>query len=206
MKTFAIIALATATTFSALPALAQQGGGGEGRHQHRLEQVDREALVDARIAAIRAGLRLTAEQEPLFAPVEQAIRDQAQQRMERWGEMRGQMRDMSREERREQRAERQAEYDFMSRLEARAAHAGAHASQLGSLASAMNPLWESLDENQQRLLPVLMQDTMGGRGGHRMAGYQQRGERGMMGRSGGRGEGRGWGGGEGRGGGRGMQR
>lgn len=194
MKTFAIIALATATTFSALPALAQQGGGGEGRQQHRLEQVDREALVDARIAAIRAGLRLTAEQEPLFAPVEQAIRDQAQQRMERWGEMRerrAEMRGMSREERREQRAERQAERDFMDRVQMRADRAAESATRLSTLASAMNPLWESLDENQQRLLPVLMRDTMGGRGGHRMAGYQHRGQHGMMGRYGGRGEGRG---------------
>ncbi|HSP24442.1 MAG TPA: hypothetical protein VLQ65_04645 [Saliniramus sp.] len=200
MKTLAIIALATATAFTALPAFAQQGGG-DGPRQSGLEQVDREALVDARIAAIRAGLRLTAEQEPLFAPVEQAIRDSAQQRMERWGEMRerrAEMREMSREERREQRAERQAEHDFMDRLQMRADRAGEQATQLGTLASAMNPLWDSLDENQQRLLPVLMRDTMGGRGGHRMAGYQHGGQHGMMGHHGGRGEGRGEG--------RGMQR
>ena len=202
MKTFAIIALAAATSFTALPAIAQQGGG-EGRHQHRLEQVDREALVDARIAAIRAGLRLTAEQEPLFTPVEQAIRDMAEQRMARWGEMRerraemrgetrGEMRDMSREERRELRAERQAERNFMDRVQMQAGRAADQATQLGSFASAMNPLWDSLDESQQRLLPVLMRDTMGGRhGGQRMAGYQQRGEHRMMGRHGGSGEGRG---------------
>jgi hypothetical protein len=197
MKTLSIIALAVATTFTALPALAQQGGG-EGRHQHRLEQVDREALVDARIAAIRAGLRLTAEQEPLFTPVEQAIRDMAEQRMQRWGEMserrremRGEMRGMSREERREQQAARQGERDFMDRVQMRADRAAEQATQLGSLASAMNPLWDTLDENQQRLLPVLMRDTMGGQGGHRMASYQQRGHHGMMGRHGGRGEGRG---------------
>jgi len=198
MKTLAIIALATATTFTALPALAQQAGG-EGRHQHRLEQVDREALVEARIAAIRAGLRLTAEQEPLFIPVEETIRDMAEQRMQRWGamrerraEMRGEMRGMSREERREQRAEQQAERDFMDRIQMRADRAAEHAGRLGSLASAMSPLWDSLDESQQRLLPVLMRDTMGGRGGgHRMAGYQHRGHQGTMGRYGGRGEGRG---------------
>jgi hypothetical protein len=204
MKTLAIIALATATSFAALPAIAQQGGG-DGPRQSGLEQVDREALVDARIAAIRAGLRLTAEQEPLFAPVEQAVRDMAAQRMTRWSEMRerrAEMRGMSREERREQRAERQAEHDFMDRLQMRADRTAEQATQLGSLASAMNPLWDALDENQQRLLPVLMQDTMGGHGGHRMAGYQQRGQHGMMGRHGGRGEGRG----EWRGEGRGMQR
>lgn len=193
MKTLAIITLATATAFTAVPAFAQQGGG-DGPRQARFEQVDREALTDARIAAIRAGLRLTPEQEPLFAPVEQALRDMAEQRMERWEEMserRGEMRGMSREERQEQRAERQAEHDFMDRLEARAEHAGAHASQLGALASAMSPLWDSLDGNQQRLLPVLMRETMGGRGGHRMAGHQHGGKHGMMGHHGGRGEGRG---------------
>ena len=40
---------------------------------------DRAALIDARIAAIKAGLKLTAEQEKLWPPVETAARDMAKQ-------------------------------------------------------------------------------------------------------------------------------
>lgn len=212
MKTLAIIALAGATSLAALPAYAQTATT-EAQPQPRVERIDREALLDARIAGIRAGLRLTSEQEELFAPVEEAIRDMAQQRMARWeemrerrqemrgdrrGEMRGAMRDMSPEERREARAERRAQRqaarqdapDFMNRLENRAERAAEHAEQMGALASAMGPLWESLDEDQRRLVPVLMRDTMGARGGHRMAAHHHGGRYGH--RHGGYGEGRSW--------------
>src|SRR6266568_5638260 len=44
---------------------------------------DVSALTDARIAALRTGLKLTAEQEKSWPPVEQALRDLAKQRFER---------------------------------------------------------------------------------------------------------------------------
>ena len=49
---------------------------------------DRAALVDARIAALRTGLRLTPDQEKNWPAVETAIRDLAKQR----GEVRQRMR------------------------------------------------------------------------------------------------------------------
>ena len=42
------------------------------------------AFGDARIAALHAGLKLTAEQEKLWPPVEAALRDLAKQRSERF--------------------------------------------------------------------------------------------------------------------------
>jgi len=42
------------------------------------------AFGDARIAALHAGLKLTAEQEQLWPPVETALRDLAKQRSERF--------------------------------------------------------------------------------------------------------------------------
>ncbi|MGC2052775.1 MAG: hypothetical protein WA665_04635, partial [Pseudolabrys sp.] len=42
------------------------------------------AFGDARIAALHAGLKLTAEQEKLWPPVESALRDLAKQRSERF--------------------------------------------------------------------------------------------------------------------------
>ena len=46
------------------------------RMQHmRINPEDRAAFVDARIAAVHAGLKLTADQEKLWPPVESAVRD-----------------------------------------------------------------------------------------------------------------------------------
>src|SRR6201986_4529989 len=45
-------------------------------HEHkRLSAEDRAAFADARIAAVHAGLKLTADQEKLWPPVEAAVRD-----------------------------------------------------------------------------------------------------------------------------------
>src|ERR1700736_6702554 len=44
---------------------------------------DRQAFSDARIAAVHAGLKLTADQEKLWPPVEAAVRDFAKLRIDR---------------------------------------------------------------------------------------------------------------------------
>src|SRR3977135_1123259 len=44
---------------------------------------DRAALTDARIAAVHAGLKLNADQEKLWPPVEAAVRDFAKMRTDR---------------------------------------------------------------------------------------------------------------------------
>src|SRR5690349_8206218 len=43
--------------------------------QMRLSPEDRAALADARIAAVHAGLKLSADQQKLWPPVESAVRD-----------------------------------------------------------------------------------------------------------------------------------
>jgi hypothetical protein len=49
---------------------------------------DFSSLTDARIAGIQAGLKLTAEQQQLWAPVEQALRGMAATRTQRFEERR----------------------------------------------------------------------------------------------------------------------
>src|SRR5689334_24845796 len=49
----------------------------------RMAPEDRAAFVDARIAAVHAGLKLNADQEKLWPPVESAVRDFAKLRLER---------------------------------------------------------------------------------------------------------------------------
>src|SRR5260221_10876901 len=64
---------------------AQQGPGGPARAQRwRPNAEDISAFADARIAAIHAGLKLNAEQEKNWPPVESALRDLAKLRAERF--------------------------------------------------------------------------------------------------------------------------
>src|SRR5258707_11300640 len=53
-------------------------------HEHtRMSSEDRAAFADARIAAVKAGLKLTPDQEKLWPPVEAAVRDFAKLRIDR---------------------------------------------------------------------------------------------------------------------------
>src|SRR5271156_5432069 len=52
-------------------------------HHARMSPEDRAAFADARIAAVKAGLKLTPDQEKLWPPVEAAVRDFAKLRIER---------------------------------------------------------------------------------------------------------------------------
>src|SRR6266851_10376429 len=53
-------------------------------HDHvRMNPEDRAAFTDARIAAVKAGLKLTPDQEKLWPPVETAVRDFAKLRIDR---------------------------------------------------------------------------------------------------------------------------
>ena len=127
----------------------------------RLTRADMEALTDARVAAIRAGLKLNADQERLWTPVEQALRAQANQRIARMEERRT---EMERRRAAGPQQQSQAEPDLMARLDQRAARATENAERLRTFAGAMKPFWGSLDENQKRLLPLLMRTAMGGEG------------------------------------------
>src|SRR5246127_3753978 len=56
-------------------------------HEHmretKMSPEDRAAFADARIAAVHAGLKLTADQEKLWPPVESAVRDLVKLRIDR---------------------------------------------------------------------------------------------------------------------------
>jgi hypothetical protein len=197
MKMLAVMTFAAATALATVPAAAESPargpqGGPQGGPSAMFSQDDRAALTDARIAAIRAGLRLTEEQEALFEPVEEALRAMSENavprqmrgargagaRREMRREMRETMRDMSQEERREMRAEMRERrgdrhgHDFMERLERRSEMASANAALMSDLTLAMRPFWDGLESDQQRLLPVLMQPNMA-MGQHRHARFGQ---------------------------------
>ena len=69
----AVLAIAGSTAVYA----QHRGFDGPGRHyQHmRMNPEDRAAFMDSRIAAVKAGLKLTPDQDKLWPPLEAAVRD-----------------------------------------------------------------------------------------------------------------------------------
>ena len=136
-------------------------GGGMGRGMgmmDRLSPEDRSAFVDAHIAALHAGLKLSADQEKLWPPVEDAIRVLARLHLSHMDEMqqrRGAMMG-----------------DPIGMLRRMAEHMGQGADAARKLADAAAPLYGTLDESQRRRLRVLV--------GMGTAGVMRSGEMGMV--------------------------
>jgi hypothetical protein len=139
-------------------------------HDHvRMSPEDRAAFLDARIAAVHAGLKLTADQEKLWPPVEAAVRDFAKMRMDRANAR------MTAEKNDADKAEKPD--DPVARLRERADNMGATAAGLKKIADAADPLYKTLDDNQKRRLTMLTH--MEGRGFGAEGWRRHRMERGM---------------------------
>jgi hypothetical protein len=170
LKTFLAGATALAIAGGAYAYAQQSGtvgaGGGEFQRMHhsRLSADDITAFGDARIAALHAGLKLTAEQEKNWPAVETALRDLARQRSERFAA----------------RANADRPKDPVERMSQRAEAMGQRAAGLRKLADAMGPLYKSLDDSQKRRFAMLARFDrrhVAMRGHH---GQHHRGMRGMM--------------------------
>jgi len=135
-------ALAIAGTSLVYGQQRDHGPGAERHAQaHRgLSQEDRAAFTDARIAALKAGLRLTPEQEKNWPAFESALRDIAKMRQERIAARR---QDEPRSADPVERLRRQA--DAMTK-------AGEN---LKRLADAQEPLYQSLDDSQKKRFNLL---------------------------------------------------
>src|ERR1700736_161934 len=84
MRRFAIAAVAMLAIAGTTAVYAQYRPWFRDHMQHmRMNPEDRAAFIDARIAAVHAGLKLTADQEKLWPPVEAAVRDFAKLRIDR---------------------------------------------------------------------------------------------------------------------------
>jgi hypothetical protein len=128
------------------------------------------ALTDARIAGLRAGLKLTAEQEKHWPAVETAIRDLAKDRADRMKDRTDRMAARRQARGSGDNAQRPSP-DAIGRLRQGADAMNARASGLKKLADAAEPLYKSLDDGQKHRFAMLLR--MGGRpGGH----WQRRAE------------------------------
>jgi hypothetical protein len=117
-------------------------------HHIRMNPEDRAAFVDARIAAVHAGLKLNADQEKLWPPVEAAVRDFAKLRIDRANaRMNAAPGDANKDADKPE--------DPVARLRQRAEDMGETSAALKKIADAADPLYKTLDDGQKRRLALL---------------------------------------------------
>lgn len=105
-----------------------------------LSPADRAALLDARLAALHVGLKLTPDQEKLWPPVEAALRAAAKNAQER----REKLQSESRPE------------DIIAFLRRLSEGATARGESFKAIADAGAPLYATLTEEQKHRLPILL--------------------------------------------------
>jgi len=178
MRKFAIAGLAALAVAGSTAVYAQHH---RWFHEYlRVSPEDKAALADARIAAVHAGLKLNADQEKLWPPVETAVRELAKLRIDRANARINVKPD-----------DAQKPNDPVSRLRQRADDMAATAAAMKKIADAADPLYQTLDDGQKRRLAILTHRAgrFGGEGwgrgrfGHGMMGgdrddERDRGERG----------------------------
>lgn len=123
------------------------------RGRRAMNPEDRAAFLDARLAAVKAGLRLTAEQEKLWGPMESTVRDLGKKWSDRFA--------ARREEWQKRRAERRdgadaPAFDPVERIRKRADNLAERAGDMKRFADVAQPLYATLDDNQKRRLQTLV--------------------------------------------------
>jgi len=155
MKKFAIAGIAALAIAGSTAVYAQHNRSWS--HHQRMNPEDRAAFTDARIAAVKAGLKLNADQEKLWPPVEAAVRDFAKLRIDRANARMNAPRDDSRDA---------PGPDPVTRLRDRADTMATTAAAMKRIADAADPLYKTLDDGQKRRLAILthMEGRFGGKG------------------------------------------
>src|SRR5262245_42884693 len=155
MRKFTIAAVAVLAIAGSTAVYAQHRHWGHGHM--RMSAEDRLAFADARIAAVHAGLKLTADQEKLWPPIEAAVKEFAKLRIDRANARMNAEKDDS---------SQQKPDDPVSRLRDRADNMATTAAAMKKIADAADPLYKTLDDSQKRRLAVLTRmDRFGGRDG-----------------------------------------
>jgi hypothetical protein len=168
MRKFAIASVAVLAIAASTAVYAQHSWFHDRMMGHtRMSAEDRAAMADAKIAAVHAGLKLTADQEKLWPPVEGAVRDLVKIRIDR----------AKAREAAEAAANGadQPKPDPVARLRNRADRMAVTATALKKIADAADPLYKTLDDGQKRRLAMLTHHHHGGEG------WRGRFQRGMMG-------------------------
>jgi len=172
--TTALVIAGTSLVYAQPKPDAPPRGPAETSQRWKPSAEDMGAFADARIASIRAGLKLTAEQEKNWPAMETALREVSKQRADRFAA----------------RANADRPTDPVQRLAMRADAMTQNGTALKKLADAAGPLYQSLDEGQKRRFVALARlnarefaGQRGGKHGHRdhrggPRHHHQKGERG----------------------------
>jgi zinc resistance-associated protein len=163
-KTVLAATAAVAITGSSL-VYGQQFGDAARSHHWRPSAEDISAFIDARVAALKAGLELTPDQQKNWPAFEQAYRDLAKLRADRL------------KARLEQGGDRANNINPIERMQKRADALNARGAALKRLADAAGPLYQSLDDAQKHRF-LLLSRPMGPRHHEHFAWRMRRGAQG----------------------------
>ena len=141
---------------------AQQRGGRSDGMQRGPNIEDMRAFAEARLAALKAGLTLTPEQERNWPAFEQAAREMQKLRLDRMNSFID-----------ERRNPQPRSFDPVDRLRRQGSVMADTGAALKKLADATDPLYKSLDDSQKRRFAIL--GRMRGGGGRDFGGPQFRG-------------------------------
>jgi hypothetical protein len=143
MRKFAIAGVAALALAGSTAVYAQHRWFHDHMGQMRLSPEDRAAFADARIAAVHAGLKLNADQEKLWPPIESAVRELVKLRIDRANARANAKPDDSKPD------------DPVARLRERADTMAITATAMKKIADAADPLYKTLDDGQKRRLAIL---------------------------------------------------
>ncbi len=155
----ALIAGSAASFAAGTGPAAAPGAGQPGSEQSQRWQpspADRAALTDARIAALKTGLKLTPDQDKLWPTLETTLRDVAKDRQARMASWQAERKSADKP-------------DPIARMRLQADAMSGRAADLKKIADAAEPLYKTLDDGQKHRLQILLrQDMPGGpRGEHK---------------------------------------
>jgi hypothetical protein len=169
----AVLAMASATPVLAQPAqTAPAGNEAQARSPHPvLSAEDLQAFAESRIAALKAGLRLTPEQEKNWPALETALRGVQDNRLDQMQRRRVAQGDNAAQRDSVQRDSIESMRNLANAMAARAAS-------LKQVAEAAEPLYRSLNDGQKRRFDALLRQAMGSTHDDSRHGVGPRGKRG----------------------------
>jgi zinc resistance-associated protein len=155
----AVLAIAGSSLVYAQQRAGEHNGSGHwgprAEHRHRPSAADMAAFTDARIAALKAGLELTPEQQTNWPAFEQALRGMAQLRIQRVEAREARQQQGATPQQGQSQNQNQNQNGPFDRLARRADNLAKRSAALKKLADAGGPLYQSLTDVQKARFKTL---------------------------------------------------
>src|SRR5579863_7326847 len=152
-----LAALAVCAFAFAAQAAPDESSGAMGMDRMKDWAADHEALLDAELAGLKAGLKLTSDQDKLWPPFEAAVREaaklhmeQMKSMMERMQKMRDMMQGMKKSQDMNNMTAPGEAVSPVDRLMAMGQRISDRGAAIKKVADAAKPLYASLDDSQKR--------------------------------------------------------